>query len=70
MPINEPVPGEFTSQIQEFVDWYEGPGIQHLAFITDDIVNTVEVLRSRGVDFLEIPDDYYEALRVRLKSCQ
>lgn len=61
IPINEPAPGRFKSQIQEYLDWHnDTPGIQHLALLTKDEINTVGQLRRRGVDFLEIPDSYYE----------
>jgi 4-hydroxyphenylpyruvate dioxygenase len=68
IPINEPAEGLRTSQIQEFLDYYGGPGIQHIALHSDDIVSTVGALRERGVAFLETPDTYYEALAPRLEA--
>lgn len=68
LPINEPAQGVRPSQIQEYLDYHGGPGIQHLALHTDDIVATVTALRERGVDFLDTPDGYYEALAPRLEA--
>ncbi|MBW2529555.1 MAG: 4-hydroxyphenylpyruvate dioxygenase [Deltaproteobacteria bacterium] len=65
-PINEPAPGKGKSQIQEYIDFYESPGVQHLALLTDDIVATVRKLRANGCEFLEVPDTYYEALTDRV----
>jgi 4-hydroxyphenylpyruvate dioxygenase len=67
-PLNEPAIGKKRSQIDEFLDFYGGPGVQHLALATNDIVTTVDVLRSRGVQFLDTPDSYYTdpALRARI----
>ena len=59
-PINEPAEGLRKSQIDEYLEFYEGPGVQHIALATRDIVGTVEELRRRGVAFLEIPDAYYD----------
>jgi 4-hydroxyphenylpyruvate dioxygenase len=58
-PINEPAEGRKKSQIEEYIDFYNGPGVQHLALATDDIIQTVSELRSRGVQFLEVPKSYY-----------
>src|SRR5262245_62825157 len=58
-PLNEPAAGPRRSQIDEFLEFYGGPGVQHLALATDDIVRAVDVLRSRGVAFLATPDSYY-----------
>ena len=66
MPINEPAAGKKKSQIQEYVECNQGPGVQHLALYTDDIVATVSELKRRGVDFLEVPDTYYESLTERV----
>jgi len=66
MPINEPAVGKRKSQIQEFVDYYGGPGVQHIAMNTSDIINAVRQLRARGVHFLNIPSTYYVALREKL----
>jgi 4-hydroxyphenylpyruvate dioxygenase len=59
-PINEPAAGKKKSQIEEYLDFYKGPGVQHIAIATDDIINTVSELRKRGVEFLYVPDNYYE----------
>jgi 4-hydroxyphenylpyruvate dioxygenase len=60
--INEPAPGLRKSQIQEYLDYHCGPGVQHLGLATDDIVQTVTQLKQAGVEFLPIPKTYYEAL--------
>jgi 4-hydroxyphenylpyruvate dioxygenase len=59
-PINEPANGRKKSQIEEYIEFYHGPGCQHVALATDDIIKTVSELKSRGVDFLYVPDTYYE----------
>ncbi|MGK7392335.1 MAG: 4-hydroxyphenylpyruvate dioxygenase [Candidatus Cyclobacteriaceae bacterium M2_1C_046] len=59
-PINEPAKGKKKSQIEEYIDFYHGAGVQHIAIATDDIVQTVSELRKRGVEFLYVPDTYYE----------
>src|SRR3954465_195838 len=58
-PINEPAEGKKKSQIDEYLDFYGGPGIQHLALATDDIIATVSALRDRGIEFLKAPPPYY-----------
>ncbi|KAI0437735.1 4-hydroxyphenylpyruvate dioxygenase [Xylaria telfairii] len=68
MPINEPAPGKKKSQIEEFVIFNSGPGVQHVALLTDDIVATVSAMRARGVEFISVPPTYYETLRHRLKT--
>ena len=68
MPINEPAAGKRQSQIEEFVDYYRGPGIQHIALRTNNILTSVTNLRARGVDFINVPASYYDAMRVRLKK--
>lgn len=68
IPINEPAPGKKRSQIQEFVEYYGGAGIQHVALNTNNIIEAVENLRARGVEFLHVPDSYYDMLRKKLKS--
>ncbi|KAH6570681.1 hypothetical protein BASA62_004259 [Batrachochytrium salamandrivorans] len=68
MPINEPAVGKKKSQIQEFVDYHGGAGVQHIAIRSEDIIKSVTNLRARGVEFLGIPDAYYDNLRVRLQS--
>jgi 4-hydroxyphenylpyruvate dioxygenase len=65
-PINEPAPGLKKSQVEEYLTFYEGEGVQHVAVATDDIITTVAALRARGVEFLEVPDSYYEALYERV----
>ncbi len=66
-PINEPAEGAKRSQIEEYLDFYGGPGIQHIAVATDDIIKTVTELRARGVEFLSAPPPaYYEAVPTRL----
>lgn len=66
MPINEPADGKRKSQIQEFVDYHGSAGVQHIALHTNDIITTLKNLRSRGMEFLTVPDAYYEDLRKRL----
>jgi len=63
LPINEPADGLRKSQIQEYLDFYGCPGVQHIAMHTDDIVATVEALRARGIRFLTVPADYYADVR-------
>jgi 4-hydroxyphenylpyruvate dioxygenase len=65
-PINEPAQGRRKSQIQEYLDYYGGPGVQHVAFATSNIVKTVSDLRSRGVEFLRVPSTYYDDLSARI----
>ncbi|MBZ0244960.1 MAG: 4-hydroxyphenylpyruvate dioxygenase [Cyclobacteriaceae bacterium] len=59
-PINEPAKGKKKSQIEEYLDFYHSAGVQHIAIATDDIIYTVRELRKRGVDFLFVPDSYYD----------
>ena len=66
MPLNEPADGRKKSQIQEYLETYDGPGVQHIALRTDDIVATVAALRDRGVRFMRVPDTYYDEARQRL----
>jgi 4-hydroxyphenylpyruvate dioxygenase len=61
-PINEPAVGKKKSQIDEYLEFYGGPGVQHIALATDDIVGAVRGMRAQGVDFLNAPDSYYESL--------
>lgn len=68
MPINEPAVGKKKSQIQEFVEYYGGAGVQHIALNTNDIVGAVQNLRDRGAEFLTIPGTYYTRLREQLAS--
>jgi 4-hydroxyphenylpyruvate dioxygenase len=60
LPINEPAEGKRKSQIEEYLEFYGGPGVQHIALATEDIVATVDALRERGVRFLDTPEAYYE----------
>jgi 4-hydroxyphenylpyruvate dioxygenase len=69
MPINEPAEGKKKSQIQEYLDWHDyTPGVQHLALRTDDELHSITELRRRGVDFLTIPDAYYETVWNRVNK--
>src|SRR5258708_3750577 len=65
-PINEPAKGKRKSQIDEYLEYYQGPGVQHMALATDDIIKTVTMLRDRGVEFLSVPTTYYDELQGRL----
>jgi 4-hydroxyphenylpyruvate dioxygenase len=65
-PINEPAQGKRKSQIDEYLEFYHGAGVQHVALATDDIIHTVTELRKRGVDFLQVPGTYYEDLKKRV----
>jgi 4-hydroxyphenylpyruvate dioxygenase len=68
MPINEPAPGKRKSQIEEYVDFYGGAGIQHIALRTSDIISAVTNLKERGVVFIDVPATYYENIASRLKK--
>lgn len=68
MPINEPAAGIRKSQIQEFIDYYGGAGIQHIALRTNDIISSVSRLRDRGMEFLSVPETYYEQLKQKLQT--
>lgn len=65
-PINEPAEGKKKSQIEEYLDFYGGPGVQHIAVATNNIVETVTALKSRGVEFLTVPSSYYDELESRV----
>jgi 4-hydroxyphenylpyruvate dioxygenase len=65
-PINEPADGKKKSQIEEYLDFYNGPGVQHIAIATDDILYTVSELRKRGMEFLYVPDTYYDEVLERV----
>jgi 4-hydroxyphenylpyruvate dioxygenase len=65
-PINEPAEGKKKSQIDEYLEFYDGPGVQHIAIATDDIIKTVRDLKSRGVEFLKVPATYYESVPARV----
>ncbi|HZQ56458.1 MAG TPA: 4-hydroxyphenylpyruvate dioxygenase [Acidimicrobiales bacterium] len=70
MPLNEPADGRKKSQIQEYLETYDGPGVQHIALRTDDIVTTVSRLRDRGVRFMRVPDTYYDEARQRMAGAE
>ena len=65
-PINEPAEGKKKSQIEEYLDFYDGPGVQHIAVATDDIVSTVSSMKERGVEFLYVPGEYYDTVGDRV----
>ena len=65
-PINEPAEGRRKSQIEEYLDFYQGPGVQHIALATDDILSTVSRMKAQGVDFLTVPHSYYSELSGRV----
>ncbi|GAA4709858.1 4-hydroxyphenylpyruvate dioxygenase [Pseudonocardia yuanmonensis] len=66
-PLNEPAAGKKRSQIDEYLDFYRGPGAQHLALATNDILRTVDVLRAKGIQFLDTPDSYYSDPQLRAR---
>ncbi|KAG5918252.1 hypothetical protein E4U42_006936 [Claviceps africana] len=68
MPINEPAAGKKKSQIEEYVLFNAGPGVQHIALLTHDIIDAVTSLRARGVEFIAVPPSYYHTMRQRLKT--
>ncbi|KAK3905369.1 Glyoxalase/Bleomycin resistance protein/Dihydroxybiphenyl dioxygenase [Staphylotrichum tortipilum] len=68
MPINEPAPGRKKSQIEEYVLFNSGAGVQHVALLTEDIVESVRALRARGVQFIDVPKTYYVTMRERLRE--
>ncbi len=65
-PINEPAAGKRKSQIEEYLEYYRSPGVQHIAMATSDIIQTVGLLQSRGVEFLRVPSSYYDELEGRV----
>ncbi|MGF1670744.1 MAG: 4-hydroxyphenylpyruvate dioxygenase [Balneolaceae bacterium] len=65
-PINEPAEGKRKSQIEEYLDYYGGPGVQHIALLSGNIIKTVELLKDRGLDFLYVPTTYYDELEKRV----
>lgn len=65
-PINEPAEGKKKSQIEEFLEFYNGEGVQHIAIATDNIIDTIDQLKSRGVEFLRVPSTYYDDLKDRV----
>jgi 4-hydroxyphenylpyruvate dioxygenase len=68
MPINEPAPGKKKSQIEEYVNFYGGAGVQHIALRTNNIIAAVSNMRARGVEFINVPETYYATMRLRLKT--
>ncbi|KAL2213791.1 4-hydroxyphenylpyruvate dioxygenase [Sarocladium strictum] len=68
MPINEPAPGKKKSQIEEYVTFNSGAGVQHIALLTKDIITSVSALRARGVEFINVPTSYYDTMRSRMKT--
>jgi 4-hydroxyphenylpyruvate dioxygenase len=66
-PLNEPAPGKKKSQIDEYLEFYGGPGAQHVALATIDILATVDALRTEGIEFLSTPDSYYEDPELRAR---
>jgi 4-hydroxyphenylpyruvate dioxygenase len=68
MPVNEPAKGKKQSQIEEYVDFYSGAGVQHIAMRTEDIIRDVTNLKARGVEFIQVPDTYYDMMSKRLKK--
>lgn len=66
MPINEPATGKKKSQIEEYIDFYGGAGVQHIALRTNDIIESVTNLKERGVEFISVPDTYYQQMEKRL----
>lgn len=68
MPINEPAKGKKQSQIEEYVEFYGGPGVQHIALRTDDIIRDITNLKRRGVEFIKVPETYYDSMKMRLKK--
>lgn len=65
-PINEPAEGKKKSQIEEYIDFYQGAGVQHIAVATDNIMETVKALKERGVEFLYVPENYYDTVLDRV----
>lgn len=70
LPINEPASGRKKSQIQEYLDYHGGPGVQHVALRTETIIPSVSAMRHHGVDFLQVPGNYYQALPERIGSIE
>ncbi|PGH13310.1 4-hydroxyphenylpyruvate dioxygenase [Helicocarpus griseus UAMH5409] len=67
MPINEPAKGKKQSQIEEYINFYNGAGVQHIALRTDDIIRDITNLKARGVEFIKVPETYYQEMKVRLE---
>ncbi|CAI9535097.1 unnamed protein product, partial [Staurois parvus] len=70
MPINEPASGKRKSQIQEYVEYYGGPGVQHIALNTSDIITAITNLKERGMEFMSVPSSYYQTLREQLQTAK
>jgi 4-hydroxyphenylpyruvate dioxygenase len=70
LPINEPAPSKKKSQIDEYLEFYRGPGVQHIALATDDIVTAVDALRKRGVRFIHVPSTYYQNVREKVGTIE
>lgn len=68
MPINEPAKGKKQSQIEEYVDFYGGAGVQHIALRTNNIIQSITNLKERGVEFIKVPESYYVSMRMRLEA--
>lgn len=68
IPINEQADGKKKSQIEEYVEYYGGAGVQHIALNTSDIITAIRNLRARGTEFLVVPDNYYDSLKKRLSA--
>jgi 4-hydroxyphenylpyruvate dioxygenase len=68
MPINEPAKGKKQSQIEEYIDFYGGAGVQHIALRTDNIIEAITNLKARGVEFIKVPETYYDSMTQRLKA--
>lgn len=68
MPLNEPAAGKKKSQIEEYVDFYNGAGVQHIALRTNDMIASVTNLKKRGVEFISVPSSYYDTMRTRLEN--
>ncbi|MDQ3939933.1 MAG: 4-hydroxyphenylpyruvate dioxygenase [Actinomycetota bacterium] len=69
-PINEPAEGKRKSQIEEYLEYYRSPGVQHIALASDDIVGTVEAMRAAGVEFIRIPENYYADAKERVPEIE
>jgi 4-hydroxyphenylpyruvate dioxygenase len=70
LPINEPAPSKKKSQIDEYLEFYRGPGVQHIAMATDDIVGAVDSLRKRGVQFIRVPSTYYQGIKDKVGTIE
>jgi 4-hydroxyphenylpyruvate dioxygenase len=68
MPINEPAKGKKQSQIEEYVNFYNGVGVQHIALRTENIIDAISHLKARGVEFIKVPETYYVSMAERLKK--